>query len=153
MVERSLKEGEAAFIEHAKIIKKHGAAVVVMAFDEEGQAVDKAGKVAICERSFRILVDKVGMDPNAIIFDPNILTIGTGMEEHNDYAVNFLEAIPEIKRRCPGCRISGGVSNLSFSFRTAESVRKAMNSAFLVCATPCHLVLGIVGSLAHVMVL
>jgi 5-methyltetrahydrofolate--homocysteine methyltransferase len=155
---RSLKEGPEQFIQQAKIIKKYGAAVVVMAFDEAGQAVETDRKIAICERSFRILVDDVGMKPQDVIFDPNILTIATGMgmlnknqrvrvcvcvctkkhsnsliqEEHNAYGLNFLECIPEIKRRCPGCSISGGVSNLSFSFRGMETVRKAMHTVFLV---------------------
>lgn len=127
----SLKEGEDAFIEVASEIKKYGAGVVVMAFDEKGQATSTGGKVAICKRSYDLLVEKVGMDPGDIIFDPNILTIATGIEEHSAYAKNFIEAIPEIKKQCPGCRISGGVSNLSFSFRGNNVVREAMHSVFL----------------------
>jgi 5-methyltetrahydrofolate--homocysteine methyltransferase len=127
----SLKEGEQQFLMQGNEYRRLGAAVIVMAFDEEGQAVTKAHKVAICERSYKLLVEKVGMDPQDIIFDPNILTIGTGMEEHNDYGVHFLDAIVEIKAKCPGVRISGGVSNLSFAFRGMEEVRMAMHSAFL----------------------
>lgn len=127
----SLKEGEEDFIKKAKIVKRHGAAVVVMAFDELGQAAEVERKVEICERSFRILVDKVGFNPNDIIFDPNILTIATGIEEHNFYAINFIEATKLIKEKCPGCRVSGGVSNISFSFRGMETVREAMHSVFL----------------------
>ena len=116
----SLKGGEEEFLRHAAIVKRHGAAVVVMAFDEQGQAATEAEKVRICCRAYKLLVEKVGFNPQDIIFDPNILTIGTGMEEHNNYAVDFINATREIKRLCPGCKISGGVSNLAFSFRGNE---------------------------------
>ena len=140
----SLKEGEAKFLELAKLVKRYGAAVVVMAFDEEGQAVTKDHKVAICERSYRLLVDKVGFDPADIIFDTNILTVGTGIEEHNNYAVEFIEAVREIKRRMPSCKTSGGVSNVSFSYRGNDIVREAMNAAFLYHAIKAGLAMGIV---------
>jgi 5-methyltetrahydrofolate--homocysteine methyltransferase len=113
----SLKEGEEDFIKKGKRLRRYGAAVVVMAFDEQGQAADADRKVEICERSYRILVDKCGFNPCDIIFDPNILTIATGMEEHNTYGLEFIDATRRIKKACPGARISGGVSNLSFSFR------------------------------------
>ncbi len=140
----SLKEGEAKFLELAKLVKRYGAAVVVMAFDEEGQAVTKDHKVAICERSFRLLVDEVGFHPSDIIFDTNILTVGTGIEEHNNYAVEFIEAVREIKRRLPRCKTSGGVSNVSFSYRGNDIVREAMNAAFLYHAIRAGLSMGIV---------
>ena len=127
----SLKEGEDAFREQASKIRRYGAAVVVMAFDEEGQAVTVEGKAKIAERSFRILTEEVGFDPPDIIFDLNILTVATGMEEHNDYAVNFIEGVRETKKRCPGCLTSGGLSNVSFSFRGNNPVREAMHAAFL----------------------
>ena len=124
-----LKGGEEEFLKQATIVKRHGAAVVVMAFDEEGQAATEAEKVRICcARAYKLLVEKVGFNPQDIIFDPNILTIGTGMEEHNNYAVDFINATREIKRLCPGCKISGGVSNLAFSFRGNEPVRRAFHS-------------------------
>jgi 5-methyltetrahydrofolate--homocysteine methyltransferase len=128
------------------IVKRHGAAVVVMAFDEEGQAATEAEKVRICCRAFKLLVEKVGFNPQDIIFDPNILTIGTGMEEHNNYAVDFINATREIKRLCPGCKISGGVSNLAFSFRGNEPVRRAFHSAFLYHACKAGMDMGIVNS-------
>ncbi len=127
----SLKEGEELFIEQARLVLKYGASVVVMAFDEEGQATTKDDKVRICKRAYDILVNKVGFYPTDIIFDPNILTIATGIEEHKKYALNFLEAIPLIKENCPGCLISGGISNLSFAFRGNNKVREAMHSIFL----------------------
>ncbi|XP_016055362.1 PREDICTED: methionine synthase isoform X2 [Miniopterus natalensis] len=127
----SLKEGEGDFLEKARIIKKFGAAVVVMAFDEEGQATETDNKIRVCTRAYHLLVEKLGFNPNDIIFDPNILTIGTGMEEHNLYAVNFINATKVIKRTLPGAKISGGLSNLSFSFRGMEAVREAMHSVFL----------------------
>merc|ERR1719253_2546122 len=142
----SLKEGEEEFINRAKIVKRHGAAVVVMAFDEEGQAATEAEKVRICCRAFKLLVEKVGFNPQDIIFDPNILTIGTGMEEHNNYAVDFINATREIKRLCPGSKISGGVSNLAFSFRGNEPVRRAFHSAFLYHACKAGMDMGIVNS-------
>merc|ERR1719440_951991 len=142
----SLKGGEEEFLKHAKTVKRHGAAVVVMAFDEEGQAATEAEKVRICCRAFKLLVEKVGFNPQDIIFDPNILTIGTGMEEHNNYAVDFINATREIKRLCPGAKISGGVSNLAFSFRGNEPVRRAFHSAFLYHACKAGMDMGIVNA-------
>lgn len=142
----SLKEGEEMFIEHAKKVMSYGASVVVMAFDENGQAAEKDDKVKICERAFKILTEKVKMSPHDIIFDLNILTVATGIEEHNNYAVNFIEATREIKEKCPGARVSGGVSNISFSFRGNNPVREAMHSAFLFHATKAGLDMGIVNA-------
>ncbi|MEM0965391.1 MAG: vitamin B12 dependent-methionine synthase activation domain-containing protein [Verrucomicrobiota bacterium] len=127
----SLKEGEDSFREHAKKVLRYGAAVVVMAFDEEGQAVSIEGKVEIAKRSFRILTEEVGFAPEDIIFDLNILTVATGMEEHNPYAVNFIEGVRQVKEACPGCLTSGGLSNVSFSFRGNNPVREAMHASFL----------------------
>jgi 5-methyltetrahydrofolate--homocysteine methyltransferase len=127
----SLKGGEDEFRAQARKIMRYGAAVIVMAFDEKGQAATKDDKVAIAERSFKILTEEVGMDPQDIIFDLNILTVATGMEEHNNYAVDFIEAVEEVKKRCPGARTSGGLSNISFSFRGNNPVREAMHAAFL----------------------
>ena len=127
----SLKEGDEAFIEKAKVIKSFGAAVVVMAFDEEGQATTYKRKIEICERAYRLLTEKAGMAPEDIIFDVNILSIGTGIEEHAKYAIDFIEAVRWIKENLPGALTSGGVSNLSFSFRGNNAVREAMHSAFL----------------------
>jgi 5-methyltetrahydrofolate--homocysteine methyltransferase len=144
----SLKEGEEEFIRRANIVKRHGAAVVVMAFDEQGQAADEKQKVSMCQRAYKCLVEKVGIDPQDIIFDPNILTVGTGMEEHNNYAVDFINATREIKRTCPGCKISGGVSNLFFSFRGNEPVRRCAHAAFLHHACLAGMDMGIVNA-AH----
>src|SRR5262249_5618047 len=135
----SLKEGEAKFFEQARLVKRYGAAVVVMAFVDDdiipgipkGQAVTAADKVAICKHSYKLLTEEVGFDPADIIFDVNILTIGTGMEEHNNYAVEFFNAVRELKRLFPAAKTSGGVSNVSFSFRGNESVREAINAVFL----------------------
>ncbi len=127
----SLKEGEEEFLSQARTIKKYGASVVVMAFDETGQATDTDSKVKICSRAYRLLVEKCGYDPTEIIFDPNILTIATGIDEHRKYAINFLDCIPKIKELCPGASISGGISNLSFAFRGNNTVREAMHSVFL----------------------
>merc|ERR1719277_2201001 len=128
----SLKVGEDKFIEHATIIRKHGAAVVIMAFDEQGQAATEAEKVRICKRSYDILVGpKVNFPPEDIVFDPNILTIGTGMEEHNSYGVDFIKATKRIKELCPHAKISGGVSNLSFGFRGVNVVRESIHAVFL----------------------
>ena len=127
----SLKEGEEEFLKYAKIIKKYGASVVVMAFDEKGQATDINNKVAICKRAYDLLVKKADFEPQDIIFDPNILTIATGIDEHRKYAINFLECIPKIKELCPKSLISGGISNLSFAFRGNNTVREAMHSVFL----------------------
>ncbi|HYE32372.1 MAG TPA: methionine synthase [Methylomirabilota bacterium] len=142
----SLKEGPAKFKEQARIIRKYGAAVVVMAFDEQGQADTADRKVEICTRSYRILVDEVGFPPQDIIFDPNILTVGTGMEEHNNYAVNFIDATRRIKETLPHCKVSGGVSNISFSFRGNNVVREAMHSAFLYHAIRAGMDMGIVNA-------
>ncbi|TPX37231.1 methionine synthase [Synchytrium microbalum] len=142
----SLKEGEADFIKKAKIIRRFGAAVVCMAFDEEGQAADADRKVEICTRSYKILTEIVGFSPGDIIFDPNILTIATGLEEHNNYAVEFIEATRRIKQTLPGARISGGVSNLSFSFRGKEIIREAMHSVFLYHAIKAGMDMGIVNA-------
>ena len=140
----SLKEGEEAFKQNAELIKRHGAAVVVMAFDETGQAAGEADKVSMCCRAYRILVEEVGFNPQDIIFDPNILTVGTGLSEHNNYAVDFIRATREIKRLCPGAKVSGGVSNIAFSFRGNEAVRRAFHSAFLHHACAAGMDMGIV---------
>lgn len=142
----SLKEGEEAFLEQAKLIRRYGAAAVVMAFDENGQAVDKDHKVAICQRAYKLLTEKVDFPPEDIIFDPNILTVATGIDEHNDYAINFIEAVREIKATCPYALTSGGVSNISFSFRGNNVVREAMHSAFLFHAIKAGLDMGIVNA-------
>jgi 5-methyltetrahydrofolate--homocysteine methyltransferase len=142
----SLKEGEADFIKKAKIARRFGAAVVVMAFDEQGQAVTAPRKVEICKRSFDILTQKVGFKPHDIIFDPNILTIATGIEEHNNYAVEYIEAVRQIKQLFPSCKVSGGVSNLSFSFRGNDPIREAMHSAFLYHAIRAGMDMGIVNA-------
>ncbi|HLS27746.1 MAG TPA: methionine synthase [Opitutales bacterium] len=142
----SLKEGEEEFIRHARLAMRYGAAVVVMAFDEKGQAATKDDKVRICTRAYKILTETVGMDPNDIIFDPNILTVGTGIEEHNNYAVDFIEAIREIKETLPHCKVSGGVSNISFSFRGNNPIREAMHAAFLYHAIKAGLDMAIVNA-------
>ncbi|KAJ6215843.1 hypothetical protein RDWZM_010343 [Blomia tropicalis] len=143
----SLKEGEADFLKKATLIKNFGCAVVVMAFDENGQATETNDKVAICVRSYNLLTGPlVRFNPNDIIFDPNILTIGTGMEEHDNYGVNFIEACRLIKEQCPGVHISGGVSNLSFSFRGMELIREAMHSIFLYYAIKSGMDMGIVNA-------
>ena len=142
----SLKEGEAKFREYAKKIRRYGAAVVVMAFDENGQAVSYAEKIRICERAYRMLVDDVGFPPEDIIFDPNILTVGTGIEEHNNYAVDFIEATRWIKQNLPHAKVSGGVSNVSFGFRGNNPVREAMHSAFLYHAIQAGMDMGIVNA-------
>ena len=142
----SMKEGEAAFLEQARRIRRYGAAVVVMAFDEKGQATDCEDKVRICKRAYDLLTTQAGFPPEDIIFDANILTVGTGMEEHSNYAVEFIEAIRRIKAECPGARTSGGVSNVSFSFRGNDVVREAMNAAFLYHAIQAGLDMGIVNA-------
>jgi len=142
----SMKEGEAKFREHAHKVLKYGAAVVVMAFDEQGQAATLADKIRICERAYRILVDEVGFPPEDIIFDPNILTVGTGIEEHNTYAVDFIEATRWIKNNLPHAKVSGGVSNVSFGFRGNNPVREAMHSAFLYHAIKAGMDMGIVNA-------
>ncbi len=142
----SLKEGEAQFRKSARIIRKYGAAVVVMAFDEQGQAATLGDKIRICERAYRILVDELGFPPEDIIFDPNVLTVGTGIEEHNNYAVDFIEATRWIKANLPHAKVSGGVSNVSFSFRGNNHVREAMHSAFLYHAIQAGMDMGIVNA-------
>jgi len=142
----SLKEGERDFLQKARTIRRYGAGVVVMAFDETGQADTIARKVQICQRAYALLTGPAGFDPSDIIFDPNILAIATGLEEHNDYAVNFIEATKIIKATCPGVKISGGVSNLSFSFRGNDVVREAIHSAFLYHAIKAGMDMGIVNA-------
>lgn len=142
----SLKEGEEEFIRQATIVRRFGAAAVVMAFDEKGQADTKERKVEICTRAYQVLTEQVGFKPEDIIFDPNIFAVATGIEEHNNYAVNFIEATREIKLKCPGVKISGGVSNISFSFRGNNKVREAMHSAFLYHAIQAGMDMGIVNA-------
>jgi 5-methyltetrahydrofolate--homocysteine methyltransferase len=142
----SLKEGEEKFIELARRVLRYGAAVVVMAFDETGQADNYERRIEICERAYRILVDKVGFPPEDIIFDPNILTVATGMEEHNNYAVDFIEAVRWIKANLPYAKVSGGVSNVSFSFRGNEAIREAIHTVFLYHAIRAGLDMGIVNA-------
>ena len=142
----SLKEGEEVFLRQARAIRRHGAAVVVMAFDEQGQAETVERKVAICERAYKLLTEEAGFPPEDLIFDPNVLAVATGIEEHADFAKAFIDAAGEIKRRCPGVRISGGISNLSFSFRGNDHVREAMHAAFLYHAITAGLDMGIVNA-------
>lgn len=142
----SLKEGEEDFLRRGRLMRRHGAAVVVMAFDEEGQATEIDQKVKICSRAYHLLVNKVGFNPNDIIFDANILTIGTGMDEHNMYAINFMKATRIIKETLPGARVSGGLSNLSFSFRGMEAIREAMHGVFLYHAIKDGMDMGIVNA-------
>jgi 5-methyltetrahydrofolate--homocysteine methyltransferase len=142
----SMKEGEGKFIDQALICKSFGAAVIVMAFDEKGQADTKERKVEICKRAYKILTEQVGYDPEEIIFDPNIFAIATGMEEHNNYAVDFIEATREIKKSMPLTKVSGGVSNISFSFRGNDHVREAMHSVFLYHAIKAGMDMGIVNA-------
>jgi 5-methyltetrahydrofolate--homocysteine methyltransferase len=142
----SLKEGEEAFLSQARKVMRYGAAVVVMAFDEKGQADSVQRKIAICERAYKLLTERVGFAPEDIIFDPNIFAVATGIEEHNRYALDFIEAVAEIKRRMPAVRLSGGVSNVSFSFRGNEPVREAMHSVFLYHAIRAGLSMGIVNA-------
>ncbi len=142
----SLKEGEETFLRQARLVRRYGAAVVVMAFDETGQATETDDKVAICRRAYQLLTEQVGMPAEDIIFDPNILTVATGIEEHNNYAVNFIEAVRQIKQVCPGAKVSGGVSNISFSFRGNDRVREAMHAAFLYHAIRAGLDMGIVNA-------
>ena len=142
----SLKDGEAAFLAAARRIRRFGAAVIVMAFDEEGQAVDAARKIAICGRAYRLLTERAGFPPEDIIFDPNVLAVATGIPEHDRYAVEFIDAIPGIRAAAPGSLISGGISNLSFAFRGNEGVRQAMNAVFLHHAIAAGLDMGIVNA-------
>jgi 5-methyltetrahydrofolate--homocysteine methyltransferase len=142
----SLKEGEAQFLYQAKLLRRYGAAVVVMAFDEVGQADTQQRKVEICQRAYKILVEQIGFPPQDIIFDPNIFAVATGIEEHNNYAVDFIEATREIKKLCPYAKISGGVSNVSFSFRGNDPVREAIHSVFLYHAIKAGMDMGIVNA-------
>jgi 5-methyltetrahydrofolate--homocysteine methyltransferase len=142
----SLKGGEEEFLRQARLVRNYGAAVVVMAFDEQGQAVTRDHKVAICQRAYKLLTERAGFPPEDIIFDANILTVGTGIEEHNNYAVEFIEAVRELKRVLPYCKTSGGVSNVSFSYRGNDTVREAMNAAFLYHAISAGLDMGIVNA-------
>jgi 5-methyltetrahydrofolate--homocysteine methyltransferase len=142
----SMKEGEAEFIKYAKLARRYGAAIIVMAFDEEGQADTMARKVEICTNSYNILVDQVGFSPEDIIFDPNIFAVATGIEEHNNYGVDFIEATRVIKQTLPYAKISGGVSNVSFSFRGNEPIREAIHSAFLYHAVQAGMTMGIVNA-------
>ena len=142
----SLKEGEARFLEQARLIRRYGAAIVVMAFDERGQADSVARRIEICGRSYRLLTEQVGVPPQDIIFDPNILTVATGLEEHNNYAVDFIDATRWIKKHLPLAKVSGGVSNISFSFRGNNVVREAMHAAFLYHAIQAGLDMGIVNA-------
>ena len=142
----SLKEGKDQFLEHARKVLSYGAAVVVMAFDEKGQADNFERKIEVCARAYEILVNEVGINPSDVIFDPNILTVATGIEEHNNYAVDFIEATRWIKQNLPGAKVSGGVSNISFSFRGNDRVREAMHSAFLYHAVRAGLDMGIVNA-------
>ncbi|MFN3607468.1 MAG: methionine synthase [Hyphomonas sp.] len=142
----SMKEGEEKFREQARACLSYGAAVVVMAFDEQGQADTAARKIEICQRAYRILTEEVGFPPEDIIFDPNVFAVATGIEEHNTYALDFIEATRVIRQACPGCHISGGLSNVSFSFRGNEPVRRAMHSVFLYYAIPAGMDMGIVNA-------
>ncbi|HEY5908344.1 MAG TPA: homocysteine S-methyltransferase family protein, partial [Vicinamibacteria bacterium] len=142
----SLKGGEEEFKRQARLVRRYGAAVIVMAFDEKGQADTVERKLAICGRAYRILTEEVGFPPQDVIFDPNVLTVATGIEEHNDYAVAFIEATRQIKATLPGCKVSGGISNVSFSFRGNNPVREAMHSAFLYHAIEAGLDMGIVNA-------
>lgn len=142
----SMKEGVEEFKKHAKLVKRYGAAAVVMAFDEKGQADTFARKIEICERAYRILVDEVGFAPEDIIFDPNIFAVATGIEEHNNYGVDFIEAVRWIKQNLPGAKVSGGVSNVSFSFRGNDPVREAIHTVFLYHAIKAGMDMGIVNA-------
>jgi 5-methyltetrahydrofolate--homocysteine methyltransferase len=142
----SMKEGEAAFRHHAKLVRRYGAAAVVMAFDEQGQADTFARKTEICARAYKILVDEVGFPPEDIIFDPNIFAIATGIEEHDNYAVDFIEATRWIKANLPGAKVSGGDSNVSFSFRGNDPVREAIHAVFLYHAIKAGMDMGIVNA-------
>ena len=142
----SLKEGEEKFLTQARLCRRYGAAVVVMAFDELGQADSIERKVGICERAYRILTEQIDFPPEDIIFDPNIFAVATGIEEHNRYSLDFIEATAAIKKRMPAVHVSGGVSNVSFSFRGNQPVREAMHSVFLYHAIRAGLTMGIVNA-------
>ena len=147
----SLKEGETVFLEHARTIRRYGAAVVVMAFDEQGQADTYERKIEVCGRAYRLLVDEAGFNPHDIIFDPNVLAIATGMEEHDNYAVDFIRATAWIRQNLPGAHISGGISNLSFSFRGNNYIREAMHAVFLYHAIAAGMDMGIVNPASSVL--
>ncbi len=147
----SLKEGEEKFLEHARTIKRYGAAAVVMAFDEQGQADTYERRIEVCERAYRLLVDRVGFNPQDIIFDPNVLAVATGMDEHNNYAVDFIRATGWIRKNLPGAHVSGGVSNLSFSFRGNNYIREAMHAVFLYHAIREGMDMGIVNPATSVL--
>ena len=142
----SLKEGEESFLKYARLLRRHGAAAVVMAFDEKGQADTYQRKIEICERAYKILVETVGFPPEDIIFDPNVFALATGLEEHNNYGVDFIEAVRWIKQNLPGAKTSGGISNMSFSFRGNDHVREAMHTVFLYHAIKAGLTMGIVNA-------
>src|SRR5205807_5506569 len=142
----SLKNGEEEFIRHARLIRRYGAAAIVMAFDEQGQADNFQRKVDVCSRAYDVLTKRADFPANAIIFDPTILTVATGLQEHRNYAVDFLEATRWIRKNLPGARVSGGVSNISFSFRGNNTVREAMHAAFLFHAIGAGLDMGIVNA-------
>src|SRR5215208_3699031 len=142
----SLKEGEDAFVHHARLVQRYGAAVIVMAFDERGQADTFERKTSICRRSYDILVDRVGFAPEDIVFDPNVFAIATGIEEHNNYAVDFIRATRWIRDHLPHAKVSGGISNVSFSFRGNEPVRAAIHTVFLYHAIRAGLTMGIVNA-------
>ena len=146
-----MKEGEEIFIEHARLIKKLGAAVVVMAFDEKGQADTFERKIEVCARAYKILTEQVDFNPHDIIFDPNVLAVATGIEEHDNYAVDFIKATGWIKKNLPGAHVSGGVSNLSFSFRGNNYIREAMHAVFLYHAIRQGMDMGIVNPAASVL--
>ena len=147
----SLKEGEEKFLEHARTIKRYGAAAVVMAFDEQGQADTYERRIEVCERAYCLLVDRVGFNPQDIIFDPNVLAVATGMDEHNNYAVDFIRATGWIRKNLPGAHVSGGVSNLSFSFRGNNYIREAMHAVFLYHAIREGMDMGIVNPATSVL--
>src|SRR5262249_1800706 len=142
----SMKEGEEEFLREASRVRDYGAGVIVMAFDEQGQATDVPRRVAICRRAYDLLVGELGFPPEDVVFDPNVLAVATGIPEHDDYAHAFIESLPRIKERCPGSLTSGGISNLSFSFRGNDRVREAMHSVFLYHAVRAGLDMGIVNA-------
>ena len=142
----SLKEGEEIFLDQARKCRSYGAAIVVMAFDEHGQADTADRKVEICQRAYKLLTEKIDFPAEDIIFDPNIFAVATGIPEHDNYAVDFIEATKIIRKTCPGCHVSGGLSNVSFSFRGNEPVRRAMHAVFLYHAIPAGMDLGIVNA-------
>src|SRR5690606_12003051 len=142
----SMKEGEAAFLEQARLVRRYGAAVIIMAFDENGQADTRQRKTEICTRAYKLLTEQLDFPPEDIIFDPNIFAIATGIDEHNNYAVDFIEAVHDIKTTLPYALISGGVSNVSFSFRGNEPVREAIHAVFLYHAIKAGMDMGIVNA-------